>query len=207
MWAQVLRFQRDGGMDRINFLGISVNVAAIIIVVVSVVLALVMYQEPKPPEEITPAITEVVNAATSTEIVRTTPIVTTIAPTARATLTPTLTATATITPTATRPASCAALPLVPGAASAVTGTPLPIAYFYDLDPSAPLQEKGQVIVYRCYGSWDEFILVTNPGYLKRIPLQPGDVIYKTILPGALNTSATPSATIAPSRTVTRTATP
>jgi hypothetical protein len=193
-------------MDRINFLGISVNVAAIVIVVVSVVLALVMYREPKPPEEITPAVTELANAPTSTEIARTMPFVATIAPTARPTLSPTATSTATLTPTATRPATCAALPFVPGATPAVTGTPLAIAYFYDLDPAAPPQEKAQVVVFRCHGTWDEFLLVANPGYLKRIPLQPGDVIYKTIQPGALNTSATPTASPTPTRTVTRTAT-
>jgi len=58
-------------------------------------------------------------------------------------------------------------------------TPFPIRRTTDLSPTLAANDKGQVLVFHCDGSYELF-LTGDPAY--GVPLQPGDVVIFRALP-------------------------
>ena len=121
-------------------------------------------------------------------------------PTATPTLTPTLTLRPTATPTrplSTRPANCAPLP-PQSSLTQLTSTPLPVDFRYDLDPVIASNLKTVVVIYRCNGTWVEYLLGPSRSIDRSIYLAAGDVIWLVVPPA----SSTPAALITPTPTQT-----
>lgn len=98
--------------------------------------------------------------------------------------------TATLTPTPARSASA-----VPSSRASVT--PRVYANMIDLSPELPVEEKSQIIVFRCNGSFDHYFVGPNIDINSRIQLYPGDVIIQSIAPAMLMGHKPPEPTEVP----------
>ena len=66
----------------------------------------------------------------------------------------------------------------------ITFTPYPTPDYIDLSPELPYEDKMVARVYRCNGTWDEYLI--DPAlFPTAIPLSHGDFIYSTIPPVSL----------------------
>jgi hypothetical protein len=78
----------------------------------------------------------------------------------------------------------------------ITVTPVPTPYYIDLSPELPYEDKVVARVYRCNGTWDEYIL--DPAvFPTAIPLSRGDIIYDAFPPAALMGHRPPEPTTGP----------
>ena len=110
-------------------------------------------------------------------------------------------------PSPTRPAYCVPLPGVPQPLGSSSSTPDPFgsvilttsprqsfapsvtprvyAHIFDLSPEIPLREKWEVIVFRCDGTFEQFLGGPEIDFYQILDLQAGDVILNTIPPASL----------------------
>jgi hypothetical protein len=65
-----------------------------------------------------------------------------------------------------------------------TVTPIPFAKTVDLDPNSPEDEKSEVVVFRCDGSFERWLLGPD-NLIEEIQLIAGDVILGSAPPGSL----------------------
>jgi len=66
----------------------------------------------------------------------------------------------------------------------VTVTPMPTPHYIDLSPKLRYEDKMVARVYRCNGTWEEYIL--DPAiFPSAIPLSHGDIIYNSAPPASL----------------------
>jgi len=66
----------------------------------------------------------------------------------------------------------------------ITLTPYPTPDYIDLSPELPYEDKMVARVYRCNGTWDEYLL--DPAvFPTAIPLSYGDIIYSSFPPASL----------------------
>jgi hypothetical protein len=114
-----------------------------------------------------------------------------------------------IAPSATRPAHC--VPLTFNLLSDSNPTPTPIRYAlaedhprptvtpqaftntFDLSPEIPLEQKSATIVFRCNGSFDQYLAGVTVNVDRFINLQPGDVIVGSSAPAIMMQRQPPSA--------------
>lgn len=173
-------------MKRFEALALVANIAALIMLIGSVLVALVVVPAVEAARP-TPILIETPRPTRPTATVTATPSATpTLTPRAISLVTPT-------GPTATRPPACAPLP----AGAALTATPAPVNFRYDLDPALPPWEKSVVLIYRCNGSWVEYLLGPKHTIDNSIYLAAGDVVWSVA-------SVTPAASATPTPTLTST---
>lgn len=105
----------------------------------------------------------------------------------------------TLTPT--RPSYCAPLPIqvvyystltitpdrfsTQGYYSKPTITPRIYNQTIDLSPEISIKEKSQIIIFRCNGTFDLYLLGSEININEKIILSPGDLIINTIPPASL----------------------
>ena len=105
------------------------------------------------------------------------------------------------TPSPTRPANCIPLPQETAINSTLTPTPdrltSPMPNFrptvtprvytntFDLSPELPLQDKSEIVVFRCSGTFDLFLAGPEVDIDQRINLEPGDLIISSAPPASL----------------------
>jgi hypothetical protein len=110
-------------------------------------------------------------------------------------------------PSPTRPAYCVPLPGVPQPLGSPSATPDPFgavisttsprlglgpsvtprvyAHTIDLSPGIPLRDKWEIIVFRCDGTFEQFLGGPEVNIFQFLDLQAGDVILNTIPPASL----------------------
>lgn len=106
-----------------------------------------------------------------------------------------------ITPAPTRPAYCVPLPQevepggsrtptpdrfsTPNSGMSPTVTPRVYANVFDFSPALSLEDKSQVTVYRCDGTFDLFIAGPEIDIIALLDLGPGDVVFGSLPPASL----------------------
>jgi len=105
------------------------------------------------------------------------------------------------TPSPTRPTYCVPLPQESATDSSRTPTPdrysSPEPYFhatvtprgyshvYDLSPELPLIDKSEIVVFRCDGTFDLYLIGPDVNLDQNINLYPGDVIISSAPPASM----------------------
>jgi len=112
-------------------------------------------------------------------------------------------------PSPTRPSHCVPLPFANTSDSNPTPTPnryglaedhpwptvTPRVFtnIFDLSPELPLEQKSEILVFRCDGSYDRFLAGVDVDFDRFINLQPGDVIIGSAPPAIMMQRHPPSA--------------
>jgi hypothetical protein len=112
-------------------------------------------------------------------------------------------------PSATRPFHCVPLPFTETSDSNPTPTPIRYALAedhprptvtlraftntFDLSPELPLEQKSTTIVFRCDGSFDQYLAGVTVNVDRFINLMPGDVIIGSSAPAVMMQRQPPSA--------------
>jgi hypothetical protein len=114
-----------------------------------------------------------------------------------------------IAPSATRPFHCVPLPF--NETSDSNPTPTPNRYglaedhpwptvtprvftnIFDLSPELPLEQKSEILVFRCDGSYDRFLAGVDVDFDRFINLKPGDIIIGSSAPAIMMQRHPPSA--------------
>ena len=73
-------------------------------------------------------------------------------------------------------------------------TPIPFVHTFDISPKVPAQDKWEIIVFRCNGTFDLFLGGPEINVDQSIILAPGDVIYNDFPPASLMGHEPPLAT-------------
>jgi hypothetical protein len=74
-----------------------------------------------------------------------------------------------------------------------TVTPLAFTNIFDLSPDLPVEQKSVTIVFRCDGSFDQYLAGVTVNVDRFINLQPGDVIIGSSAPAIMMQRHPPSA--------------
>jgi len=112
-----------------------------------------------------------------------------------------------VTPSPTRPWYCVPLPRETRQSGSPTSTPFPLtsamtitpnkfqvaptvtprvyANVFDLSPEVPLRDKWEYMVFRCDGTFDQFLVGPEIDFDPFLELGPGDVIIDMIPPASL----------------------
>ena len=101
-------------------------------------------------------------------------------------------------PSPTRPSHCVPLPFANTSDSNPTPTPnrygsvedhpwptVTLRVFtniFDLSPELPMEQKSEILVFRCDGSYDRFLAGVDVDFDRFINLKPGDVIIRSAPP-------------------------
>jgi hypothetical protein len=66
-----------------------------------------------------------------------------------------------------------------------TVTPIPFAHTYDLSPELPLSEKSEIVIFRCIGAFDLYLVGPNVDIDQALEIEDGDIILGSSPPASL----------------------